>query len=141
MKIIEKSDLKNKSELCFSVRYCETDQMGVANHGRYFDWYSEGRVKWLRDLGYEYSAWEKQKIVLPVIHLTADYKKSAYFQQNLQLFTKMTKISKKSINFSYELFHESQMIATGTTNHLFLIDGKVSCVDNVIYLKLKGVLE
>ncbi|MCJ8345768.1 acyl-CoA thioesterase [bacterium] len=141
MEICGNSDLKNLSKLSFSVRYSETDQMGVANHARYFDWYSEGRVQWLKDLGFLYSDWERQGIVLPVIHLTADYKKSAYFQQDLTLFTQMIELTKKSIKFSYELMYENKRIASATTSHFFLIEGKVSRVDDQIYTTLKGVLE
>lgn len=132
---------ENESILLFSVRYCETDQMGVANHSRYFDWYSEGRVQWLRELGFLYSEWEKSGIVLPVVHLDGKYKLSAYFQQDLKLVTKMIKLTRKSIKFSYELFHEDIHIASATTSHLFLINKKVSRVDDETYQILKGALQ
>lgn len=137
----ENIKFENESILLFCVRYCETDQMGVANHARYFDWYSEGRVKWLKDLGVLYSQWESDGIVLPVVHLDAKYKKSVYFQQNLKLVTKMTKLTKKSIQFSYDLFHQDNHIASATTSHLFLINKKVSRVNEQIYQLLKGTLQ
>ncbi|MCO4782889.1 MAG: acyl-CoA thioesterase [Candidatus Cloacimonetes bacterium] len=141
MSINNDEKIENQSILLFSVRYCETDQMGVANHARYFDWYSEGRVQWLKDLGLLYSDWERQGIVLPVVHLDAKYKQSAYFQQELKLITKMIKLTQKSIQFSYELYHEDCHIASATTSHLFLIDKKVCRVDDQIYQILKGTLQ
>ena len=57
------------------VRYGETDQMGVVYHGNYAQYLEIGRIEWLRKLGISYKAMEASGIMLPVIHLSLNYKK------------------------------------------------------------------
>ncbi|MBW7877166.1 MAG: acyl-CoA thioesterase [Candidatus Cloacimonetes bacterium] len=115
-----------KSELNFCVRYAETDQMGVANHARYLDWFSEGRVEWLKKKGILYSEWEKNGIVLPVIDLSVRYHQSVRFQENLHLITELKKGNRRELQFEYSLLRDGVLCAKAVTRHFFLIDGKVS---------------
>ena len=104
------------------IRYSETDQMGVANHARYFDWFSEGRVAWLEERGERYSDWEKEGWVLPVINAECKYLKSLRFQEIVELNIKVTKYNPRKVVFSYQIMKPSQnvTVATGATTHVFM---------------------
>lgn len=100
--------------------------MGVANHARYLDWFSEGRVEWLKKKGILYSEWEKNGIVLPVIDLSVRYHQSVRFQENLHLITELKKGNRRELQFEYSLLRDGVLCAKAVTRHFFLIDGKVS---------------
>lgn len=59
------------------VRYGETDQMGVVHHGNYALYLEMGRIEWLRKLGVSYKDMEKNGVMLPVVSLTINYKKTS----------------------------------------------------------------
>jgi acyl-CoA thioester hydrolase len=100
--------------------------MGVANHARYLDWFSEGRVEWLRQKGVLYSVWEQEGIVLPVIDISVRYHQSVRFQDSLTLTTTLKKGSCRELVFDYALFKDGSLCAKAVTRHFFLIQGKVS---------------
>ena len=58
------------------VRYGETDQMGVVYHGNYALYLEMGRIECLRKLGISYKSMEENGIMLPVVSLNINYKKS-----------------------------------------------------------------
>ena len=64
-------------EIQIRVRYGETDQMGVVYHGNYALYLEMGRIEWLRKLGISYKTMEENGIMLPVVSLHINYKKSA----------------------------------------------------------------
>ena len=39
------------SQTAFTVRYAETDQMGVAHHSNYPIWFEAGRTDFIRKMG------------------------------------------------------------------------------------------
>ena len=71
------------NDISFRVRYGETDQMGVVYHGNYPQYLEMGRVEWLRTLGISYKEMEENGIILPVISLRLNYKKSALYDDLL----------------------------------------------------------
>lgn len=74
------------------VRYGETDQMGVAHHGSYVGWFEVARIEWLRDLNLSYAAMEAEGVFLPVTHLSIRYKRSARFDEVLEVETRLVEL-------------------------------------------------
>lgn len=103
------------------VRYAETDQMGVTYHGNYAQYFEIGRTEWLRSLGITYKYMEKTGIMLPVISLNCQFKKSAYYDEQLTITTKLKKTPTVKIEFDYEIKNESgDLICTGNTVLAFI---------------------
>ena len=48
------------TESAVTVRYAETDQMGVAHHSVYPVWFEVARTDWIKALGTTYSQLEQQ---------------------------------------------------------------------------------
>ncbi|CAL2055132.1 thioesterase family protein [Tenacibaculum sp. 190524A05c] len=106
------------------VRYGETDQMGVVYHGNYAQYFEIGRTEWLRSLGITYKYMEKTGIILPVISLNCNFKKSAYYDDELTIHTILKKAPSVKIEFDYEIKNQHQeLICTGSTTLAF-IDSK-----------------
>ena len=106
------------------VRYSETDQMGVVYHGNYAPYFEIGRVEWLRNKGISYKSMEENGIMLPVVSLTMNYKKSARYDELLTLKTILKKQTTVKIEFEYELYNESGELLTTGSSILVFVDMK-----------------
>ncbi|SHG24650.1 acyl-CoA thioesterase [Flagellimonas flava] len=105
----------------FRVRYGETDQMGVVYHGNYAQYLEMGRIEWLRALGVSYRSMEENGIMLPVISLQIDYKKSALFDDLLTVETSIKKQPMVRIEFDYKIYNQNQeLIAEAKTVLAFM---------------------
>ncbi|WP_108422919.1 acyl-CoA thioesterase [Flagellimonas amoyensis] len=105
----------------FRVRYAETDQMGVVYHGNYAQYLEMGRVEWLRALGITYKSMEDNGVMLPVISLHIDYKKSALYDDLLTVETSLKSRPLVKIEFEYKVTNEvGDLLATGHTVLAFI---------------------
>lgn len=103
------------------VRYAETDQMGVVYHGNYAQYFEIGRTEWLRTMGVTYKYMEKTGIMLPVISLICNFKKSALYDDVLTVTTQLTKNPSVKIEFVYEITNQKQeLICTGSSILAFI---------------------
>ena len=102
-----------------TVRYAETDQMGIVYHTNYGIWYEIARTK---DIGYSYSDMEKIGILLPVINLNINYISPARYDNNITIKTTVSKISSAKIEFFYSTYIEGdeKTINTGSSIHAFV---------------------
>lgn len=115
------SILAQSAEIEFRIRYGETDQMGVVYHGNYAQYFEMGRTEWLREMGFSYSQMEKDGIMLPVISLSINYKKSARYDDRVKVITKLAKTPSVKIEFDYEMRNENdEVLATGNSVLAFI---------------------
>lgn len=121
--------------ILFSARYSETDQMGVVNHSRYFDWFSEGRVAWLSERGHSYNEWEREGWFLPVIDASCNYRKGVFFQDEVELQTRVSEFNPRKVTFNYRLTKrgKNEILAEGVTVHFFVYKGKLKKLDRRLY--------
>lgn len=90
------------------VRYAETDQMKYVYYGNYARYFEIGRVEALRSLGLTYKSLEERGIVMPVLELKSKYIKPAFYDELLNLKTKITKIPSVRIHFEYEIINQKK---------------------------------
>ncbi|WP_052461190.1 acyl-CoA thioesterase [Psychroserpens mesophilus] len=109
-------------EIQFRVRYGETDQMGVVYHGNYAQYFEMGRTEWLRKMGFSYKQMEAEGIMLPVVSLTVNYKKSACYDDLIKVKTKLVKKPTAKIEFEYEILNENDEILTTGNSVLVFMD-------------------
>lgn len=114
----------NYHQTQFRVRYSETDQMRVVYHGNYAQYFEVGRVEWLRNKGISYKWMEENGIMLPVVSLTMNYKKSARYDELLTLKTILKKQTTVRIEFDYELYNEQNELLTTGNSILVFVDMK-----------------
>ena len=124
------------NRISFRVRYSETDQMGVVYHGKYADYLEMGRVAWLRALGISYRKLEDDGIILPVIHLQIDYKKSAKYDDLITVETYLRDVPKVRIHFDYKIYNESRELLAEAKTTLAFMDKKenrpIRCPDIIL---------
>ena len=87
------------------VRYAETDQMSFVYYGVYAQYYEVGRVELLRSLGLTYKELEEMGFALPVVNLNINYKKPAYYDDELTILTTIKKLPSAKITFYYEMLN------------------------------------
>ena len=113
-------------EIQIRVRYGETDQMGVVYHGNYALYLEEGRIEWLRKIGISYKSMEENGIMLPVVSLNINYKKSAGYDDVINVKTQLKNIPTAKIEFEYEITNENGEIITIANTTLVFIDMKTN---------------
>ncbi len=109
-------------EIQIRVRYGETDQMGIVYHGNYPLYLEMGRIEWLRKLGISYKHMEESGIMLPVISLSINYKKSACYDDVINVKTQLKKTPSAKIEFEYEISNEKGEILTTAETTLVFMD-------------------
>ena len=126
----------NFNDFSFRVRYGETDQMGVVHHGNYPQYLEMGRVEWLRVLGISYKEMEDNGIILPVISLSINYKKSAFYDDILTVRTILRKEPQVRIEFDYEIYNEEGELLVVANTVLAFMDARknkpVKCPEYIL---------
>ncbi len=111
-----------------TVRYAETDKMGVVHHTNYPVWFEIGRSDYIKIFGISYKEVEEAGILMPVINLNCNYKYPAKYDDKLLIRTWAIELSAARIQFTYTIRRINEdgsetEIAYGTTEHGF-IDSK-----------------
>ncbi|WP_417886551.1 acyl-CoA thioesterase [Zunongwangia sp.] len=106
------------------VRYAETDQMGVVHHGNYAQYLEIARISWLENVGISYKDMEKNGIMLPVYEMNFKFKKSAFFDDELTIVTRLKTTPDVRISFDYEIYNKSGELLTTATTILVFMDAK-----------------
>ena len=124
------------NEISFRIRYSETDQMGVVYHGNYAQYLEMGRVEWLRALGVSYRSMEENGIMLPVISLHMDFKKSALYDDLITVATTLKKRPSVKIEFDYKIYNEAKEILVEANTVLAFMDmhtkRPIKCPDYIL---------
>ncbi len=111
-------------KISIRVRYAETDQMGVVYHGNYAQYFEMGRVEWLRNKGVSYKELEDSGVMLPVVSLSMNYKKPAYYDDELTVVTKLAFLGGVKIEFIYEIINQKGELLTTAQAVLVFVDMK-----------------
>ena len=111
-------------EIEIRVRYVETDQMGFVYHGNYAQYLEMGRIEWLRKLGVSYKKMEEEGILLPVLSLDINFKKSAYYDDVINVKTQLKKTPTVRIEFDYEITNKKGEIITTAKAVLVFVNMK-----------------
>jgi len=83
------------------VRYAETDQMGVVYYANYFVWFEVGRTDLLRGSGWSYREMEADGFSLPVVEAYCEYRRSARYDDDLDIRTTGELLSPVRVRFNY----------------------------------------
>src|SRR5579863_8892940 len=105
-----------------SVRYAETDQMGIVYYANYLVWFELGRVELLRALGLAYSQLEQEhECILPVVEATCRYKAPARYDDEILIETRPALLRGSVMKFAYRILRkgtdgvEPVLLAEGET--------------------------
>ena len=103
-----------------TVRYAETDKMGIVHHSVYPIWYEVARTNLSKMAGLSYSDMEKMGVMTPLVSLECKYFLPAYYDDELIVTATVSKLTPARVEFYYEVFKKDlnqKPINTGYTMH------------------------
>lgn len=105
-----------------TVRYAETDAMGVVHHAVYPVWFEIARTDYIKAAGMSYAEMERGGVMLPVTGITCNYRRPAHYDDTLEITARVTRLSVARIEFTYTVTRkgEAEILATGTSSHGFV---------------------
>ena len=109
-----------ESRTQITVRYAETDMMGIVYHGNYLPWFEVGRTTLLKECGLPYKDLEAQGYHLPVIELGVKYSRPALYDDTLTIITRLKERPTLRVHLDYEVRRGDELLVTGFTTHAFV---------------------
>lgn len=102
-----------------TVRYAETDQMGIAHHSNYPIWYEVARTDLIKKIGMSYTEMENQGVSVPLIELQCKYIAAAFYEDELTIEAKVSNVTPVKLEFEYKIYKDGSIkpINTGRTIH------------------------
>lgn len=106
------------------VRLPETDAFGIVFHGCFFTYFDVARMDYLRNLGLAESIHPTRGFVNTIVHVDADFKSPARFDDVLVVYARLSEIGRTSFAFEFLAWHkrENRLVATGRAVHV-AVDG------------------
>lgn len=89
------------SETKITVRYAETDRMGIVHHSNYAVWYEAGRTDFIKKFGISYTELEESGIMTPLLNLNCHFGIPAYYEDELVVRTELSRVTPARIVFAY----------------------------------------
>ena len=104
-----------------TVRYAETDKMGVVHHAVYPIWFEMARTDYIKALGMSYAEMEENGIMLPVAAISCKYRQPARYDDEITVTARVTRLNAAKIEFAYEAILPNGAVACeGTSVHAFV---------------------
>ena len=126
-----------------TVRYAETDRMGIVHHSNYPVWYEVARTKLIKEMGIPYSKLEEQGILLPLLEMHSRFIKPSTYEDELLITARITHFSIVKLTVEYEVFLKStgELINTGSTVHAIVEKDLRPCNTKKKYPEFYRMLE
>mgnify|MGYP001157939484 CR=1 FL=1 len=104
----------------FTVRYAETDPMGIVHHKNYITYLEEGRSEYARQRGFPYSQFEATGFFLLVSEVHIRHIKPARYEQLITINTWIAEMKSRGMTFEYTVTdtQTSEILATAQTKHI-----------------------
>lgn len=107
--------VKATSSHQLTVRFCETDLMGIVHHANYLIYAEAARVSWLFSRGVSYETWAELDVHLPVVETKLRFKKAAKFNDVVDIETVVDKLSRVTVRFRYTMRCEGAVLCEAET--------------------------
>lgn len=130
--------------LDITVRFAETDLMGVVHHASYIVWFEAGRVAWMSEAGLPYAQISNAGYNFAVTGIQCRYRTAIRFGDPVQVITRLVNLRSRQVEFVYEVIHSATGIvcATGSSSHICVDrDGAMTRIPDWVVEGLIGGLK
>jgi acyl-CoA thioester hydrolase len=104
-----------------TVRFEETDQLGIVWHGRYASFFEDARTAFGEKYNLSYPELHRQGIIIPLKQIHFDFERPLRFREQFTVEITLHWSDAARINFSYVIADMAgQVVATGYTIQLML---------------------
>lgn len=109
-----------ESSTDITVRYAETDMMGIVYHGSYLPWLEVGRSTLLKEYGFNYRDLDAAGYRLPLLEISVKYHRPAVYDDVVTVHSRIATKPGLRIRIDYELFRGTEKLVTAMTEHAFM---------------------
>lgn len=106
------------ARLPLTVRYAETDAMGVVHHASYIVWLEAARVEWMNQIGFPYTQVEALGVGFAVIEVGFTYRAAAKFGDTVEIEVWLEELSSRILRFGYRVWKGQTLLGEGFTRHI-----------------------
>lgn len=105
-----------------TVRYAETDRMGITHHANYLVWYEQARTEFTRMLGTSYGQIEEMGLLSPLLEIETKYLLPSTYEDEITVECRVVKVTPAQMEFCYRVFKqgEEKPINTGRSRHAWV---------------------
>lgn len=114
--------MENFSKTYITVRYAETDMMGIVHHSRYYPWFEAARSDFIRQFGKSYRDMEAEGILMPLTETHAHYYGGLTYEDEAVVICRLSEMGVAKCKFEYEVYRcsDNKLMTTGYTKHGFV---------------------
>lgn len=111
-----------KAKCIRTVRFQEVDILGIVWHGRYIEYFEDGRCALGKTIGLDYSDFFRERIKAPIVKLEINYGFPLVIGDIFQIETSLIWTEAVRLNHSYEIrrVSDNNLICQGNTVQLLL---------------------
>ena len=84
-----------------TVKYYETDRMGITHHSNYVRWMEEARIDFLEKIGWGLDRIEAMGIVSPVVSIACKYKQTTTFPEEVSIWVTLEEVRGARLKLNY----------------------------------------
>ena len=121
------------------VYYEDTDASSRVYHANYLKYLERGRSDFVYKLGINHFCLKnKYNTIIVVKKCNINFKKPAFFEDNLLVKTKIIEFSEVKIIFLQQIFRKQELLVQAEVTIVSINNlGKISKIPNIIFKKLK----
>ncbi len=122
-----------------TVRFAETDAMGVVHHATYIIWFEAGRVAWMAAAQMPYAEIAAGGHHFAVTSVQAEYRTAARFGDPVRVITWLARLRSRQVAFRYEARHaqSGELLAAGRSEHICVdLDGRMAKIPSAVVERL-----
>ena len=90
-----------------TVKYYETDRMGITHHSNYVRWMEEARIDFLEQIGWGLDRIEAMGIVSPVVSISCKYKQTTTFPEKIAIVVVLEEVRGARLKLRYTMKNEA----------------------------------
>lgn len=98
-----------------TVRYAETDQMGVVYHANYLVWFELGRTALVEGVGFNYVHMEKEGFISPIVKVEASFHSPARYGDEVTISTWVRSYDGLRVTYAHEIHVGERLCVTGSS--------------------------
>jgi acyl-CoA thioester hydrolase len=92
----------------FTVRSYEVDSYAHLNNGVYLSWYEQGRLDYLKSLGFSYDGFAEREEWFVVGRTEVVFRKALHEGENVELISRIEELGRSSVRFLQEMRREGE---------------------------------
>jgi len=102
------------------VRFAETDMQGIVFNGNYLTYTDTAVTEYFRHLSYPYQEMVKGGFDFVLAHISCDFRAAAYFDDLLEVRTRVAELRTKSFVVEFEIYREGENAPLFTATSVYV---------------------